>query len=103
MLRHNSVFLQDGAACHRAALGYLQRKNIQMVEDYPARSPDFNMIETLWAKLQTDVWAKRPVTRDDLVKAIRASWDEMSDVYVASLLRCWTSRLDTAIARNGAQ
>lgn len=101
LLRAKLTFLQDGAACHRAAIPYLKGKKVPLVQEYPARSPDLNVIETLWANLQRDVWAKRPITRSDLVAAIQTSWDEMSDAYIDSLLRVWPSRLQSAVDRDG--
>lgn len=100
--QHNLHFLQDGAACHRGAEDYLKRKNVLRLTEYPARSPDMNVIETLWAFLQRLVWSKRPVTRDDLVAAIKRSWDEITDEYVENLHKTWTKRLQNVIDRKGS-
>ena len=95
-------FLQDGAACHRSALKYLQGKKVKLFEKYPPRSPDFNMIETLWAKLQKDVWSLRPSNRDQLAAAVEKAWAAVSEDYVKSLVLGWPERLECAIKRKGA-
>lgn len=97
----NLTFLQDGAACHRASISYLNRMNVPLVQNYPARSPDLNVIETLWANLQRSVWAKRPITRDDLVTAIKTSWNEIKNEEIDALLRVWPARLASVIANRG--
>lgn len=94
-------FLQDGAACHRAAIKYLTEKKVKMFDNYPARSPDFNMIETVWAKLQKDVWELRPSNRSELVAAVEKAWWALSEEYVTSLVLRWPQRLKTAIASKG--
>lgn len=95
-------FLQDGAACHRSALKYLQGKRVNLFDNYPPRSPDFNMIETLWAKLQKDVWSLRPSNREQLVAAVQKAWEAVSEDYVKSLVLGWPERLESAIKRKGA-
>lgn len=97
----NLTFLQDGAACHRAAIPYLNGKNVPLVQDYPPRSPDMNVIETLWANLQRRVWAKRPITCADLVRSIREAWEEIPQYEIDNLIKTWPARLHKVIANNG--
>jgi transposase len=101
--RRNLTFLQDGAACHRAAIPYLKSKGVKLVENYPPRSPDFNVIEMLWARLQRDVWALRPTSRRELESSVRQAWDAIPEAFVLSLLRGWRNRLQIAAANGGAQ
>ena len=96
------TFLQDGAACHRAAIPYLNRMNVPLVQNYPARSPDLNVIETLWANLQRSVWAKRPISRGDLESAIKTSWNEIKDTEIDSLVSIWPQRIQNVIQKCGA-
>ncbi len=102
LMQKGLTFLQDGAACHRAAIPYLVRMNVPLVQNYPARSPDLNVIETLWANLQRSVWAKRPISRADLEKAIKSSWEEVPSSEIDSLLRVWPARL-AAVVQNGGE
>jgi hypothetical protein len=72
-----------------------------MVQNYPARSPDMNVIETLWANLQRYVWAKRPISRVDLVSAIETSWAQIPNAEIDNLVRIWPERLNTVIRHRG--
>lgn len=102
LLETKLTFLQDGAACHRAAINYLVGKKIPLVTEYPPRSPDMNVIETLWANLQRRVWAKRPITREDLAKSIKLCWDEFPQSEIDALIDTWPHRLANVIAKRGA-
>jgi hypothetical protein len=102
LLARKLTFLQDGAGCHRAAIPYLGRKQVPLVQEYPARSPDLNIIETLWANLQRRVWQRRPITREDLVRSITECWSETPQSEIDSLLDTWPRRLQSVIAKRGA-
>lgn len=101
LLQHGVSLLQDGAACHRSAIEYLRRKEVDLVEPYPPRSPDLNLIETAWAKLQRDTWRLRPSTREELVSAIKVAWEGIDDKYLENLFGTWKKRLQNVISLKG--
>ena len=74
-----NVFMQDGAAAHtsKATLDYLRRKNITVLDGWPARSPDLNPMERLWAIMQPRVSAHCPRTIDDLAAAVQTECDRL--------------------------
>lgn len=77
-LRDGKLFIQDGASSHRAktVLKYLDTQGIDYVKDWPASSPQFNMIESVWHDLKTVLSEKYAATTDmEQFKAnVRGAW-----------------------------
>jgi len=46
------VFMHDGAPCHRSA-STLDSRNVCLLSDWPAQSPDLNIIENTQVKMNT--------------------------------------------------
>jgi transposase len=89
------VLQQDGAKAHTAkrTLAYLGRKGVALLESWPARSPDLNPIETLWAILQRRVSKRFPTTYQELVVAVEAELRQLRDNELDSVTRlCATFR-----------
>lgn len=66
-------FQQDGARCHTAAItkDYVVRRMKMNNVDWPARSPDLNPVETVWALMKAKIGRHRPVTQEELMKALQ--------------------------------
>lgn len=73
------VFQHDGARAHvkSSVRSYLSRKGVRVLENWPANSPDLNMIEYLWKTLKERVGLQCPYTMDELITAVRKAWDEL--------------------------
>ena len=88
------VFMQDGAPWHRSSsiLAYLDNKNVCLFSDWPAQSPDLNIIENLWALLKKNIRKHHPILKDD--------WYTIPNDYITSLW-VFTSRLHEAFRNKG--
>ena len=60
-----AVLMQDGVRAHtaKATLELLKKHNFNVWPDWPGNSPDFNVIEHVWARLQESCF-KEPCTRN---------------------------------------
>jgi len=97
------VFMQDGAACHTAGatLRYLANKKVDVLAPWPARSPDLNPIERLWAILQVRVSRHCPRTIDEIADAVRLEWDRLADSTIEGVIDDFDVRVQTVGALRG--
>lgn len=73
------LFQQDGARSHAAktVTQYLQRKQVNFIDDWPPYSPEMNAIERVWKELHERVGKRTPQTQEELVAAAHAAWEEL--------------------------
>ena len=84
----NGVFQQDGAKCHTStkSMTYFKDNNIDVLDPWPPRSPDLNVIELLWATLSRNVSARCPKSVPDLQKMVRQEWDKIPQAHINKLV-----------------
>ena len=99
-----AIFQQDNAPAHSA----LHTKdwffdNIVPVLDWPAKSPDMNVIENAWTWLVRDVYQgyRQFDYVDDLKEALIDAWDRMPQNYINNLINSMPSRCGNVIIAKG--
>jgi transposase len=96
-LRRKALFMQDGARCHtcKDVKTYLAKKGVNVLEGWPAHSPDLNMIESLWAELDRRVSLILPVARDkdELKRHVQQAWDAIPQAVIDSHVRHFATML----------
>jgi transposase len=73
------LFQQDGARAHiaKSVKGYLERKAVDYIPDWPPYTPEWNAIERIWNELHDLVGKRTPRTAEELIAAAHAAWEEL--------------------------
>jgi len=99
------VFMQDGASIHRSkhTMQWLKERNIPILE-WPANSPDLNLIENLWGILTRAVFAngRQFNTKEELKAEILKQWDMIREECLTSLVKSMPNRIIDVISLKGS-
>ena len=99
------ILQQDRSSSHvsKETLCFLENWNIEVM-DWPAKSPDLNPIENVWGILTRMVFHDGAVydTKDQLWRAIKSCWENLSMETIQSLVDSMNSRMIKVIEKNGA-
>ena len=98
------IFMDDNAPVHRARLvsAYMQDNDINTTE-WPAQSPDINVIENIWLRLKRDLKnvSRNIQTPDQLFAEIHRLWQNIPVEYVRGLYESIPSRIKEVIRMKG--
>jgi len=86
--KRGGTFQQDGAKAHtsKKSMEYFRKKNIDVLDPWPPRSPDLNVIELLWATLSRNVSNRCPKSPADLKKMVQEEWDKIPQSHIDKLV-----------------
>ena len=97
------IFQQDNAPCHNArrTKEWLYQMNVRLM-NWPARSPDLNPIENIWAILKTIIARENPASLDDLARVISHAWiSDLTQDTIRNCINSMTSRMETMLDSGG--
>lgn len=99
-----NIFQQDRAPCHSSAstLSFLEDNGICLMADWPAQSPDLNIIEPLWSQLKLQVSKKKSANTDELWKNCQEVWAAIPSSHVTKLYQGIRRRLREVILKKGS-
>lgn len=97
------VLMQDGARAHASGLvgTFLEEQKVQVLKDWPARSPDLNPLENFWGILARKVSDCGPTNEDDLERFIKKVWRAYPQSEVDTLVNSFSDRIDQCIVNGG--
>ena len=98
-----TIFMQDGAPCHRpkVATDFLKKNKISVLE-WPGNSPDLNPIDNLWTIMKDKVADKQPSSGKNLKQAIKDVWaTEITQEYCEPLVSSMPRRIQAVIDSKG--
>ena len=86
LLGENDIFKQDAASAHksRKTMQFLEETGVSLLVDWPAQSPDLNIIENVSAEVKRLVAEKSPRNELDL-------WNVTEMVFSAFQMLLWKS------------
>lgn len=76
--RRGQILQQDGAPSHTSASmsKFLKAKKVKVLQDWPAQSPDMNIIEHVWSKTKEEALKMNPKNLDEL-------WESCKNAFFA--------------------
>ena len=97
------VFQQDGAPSHTSpsTLSFLAAQRVQVLPNWPANSPDLNLVENCWAWISRQLIGQIFTTEDALESAIRAAWDHRPPTLIPNLHNSMVRRLTAVMPARG--
>ena len=79
----------------------LQLNTNDNVDEWPAKSPDLNVIEHLWGIMQELVDEQQPTNKRALVRIVNRVWRGLSDTLLEDLVDSMDRRLQAVIDHDG--
>lgn len=97
------IFQQDNAPCHtsNSTTKFLEENFICYICDWPAQSPDLNIIEPMWKQLKDRMANHSPNTLDELWSLCCKEWNEIPSSFVKKLFESMPRRIANVIQCKG--
>lgn len=99
---NNWVLQEDNDPKHRSRLcsSWKNENNITVL-DWPSQSPDANPIENVWSLMKMKLRGKNISSIQQLTRALKRIWSELSLEYAEKLSESCTRRCQAIIDNNG--
>jgi transposase len=96
-------FIQDGVPFHwtHAVTGWFSDHQVRLVEDFPAKSPDLNIVEYVWGWMKYHIAGDEPHDADSLEEAIESAWESLAQVTIQHFMEHMTTVMREIIAADG--
>lgn len=97
------IFQQDGARCHtsRSTRKWFHEQDMEILDPWPANSPDLNIIENLWPVLKERVYMRSFRTEQGLFRIVKEEWDKIELREIRKLVQSVPDRLQQVLDRDG--
>ena len=96
------IFQQDNSRVHTASVvrRYFSKNKIKVLE-WPACSPDINIIENIWSIISSKMYQKwKHYTKESLIKEVQEAANKISKETIINLYNSIPKRLNDIIDQN---
>ena len=102
-LRDNRIFQQDNARPHVGpeARRWFRSHQVELLPNWPPRSPDLSPIENVWSIIQGEVDRRAPLNVEDVKKFWMQEWERIPMSVVNKLVRSFQERLQRCVKFGG--
>ena len=97
------VFQQDRAPSHtsRSTQDFLAAHRVNVLPDWPANSPDLNLVENCWSWIAKQLVGQSFSSEEALEEAIREAWDARPATMIPNLYNSMVRRLTAVMTARG--
>ena len=81
---------------------FLKAKKIKVLQDWPAQSPDMNIIEHVWGRMKEEAWNTKPKNLDELWEACKTAFFAIPDDFINILYESLPNRMDAVLQAHGS-
>ena len=74
-----------------------------LLQDWPAQSPDMNIIEHVWGRMKEEAWKMKPKNLDELWEACKTAFFAIPDDFINKLYESLPNRMDAVLQAHGSQ
>lgn len=103
----DKYFMQDGAKCHWTpnVKEWFIKKNIKLINPWPAKSPDLNPIENIWLYIKGELWKRRSKikNKEDTWREIDEIWSNFDFKHIDNLYESLPERMEEVIKKKGGR
>ena len=98
-----AVFQQDGASSHtsRSTQAFLAAQRVNVLPNWPANSPDLNLVEHCWTWIAKQLVGQSFTTEAALEDAIVAAWASRPPTLIPNLYNYMVRRLTAVMTSRG--
>ena len=98
------IYMQDGATPHTCQQTMLfLKKQMNVLANWPANSPDLNPIEHMWAILKKRIDTSCVKNVQELVSLLEEEWEKIDQMLIDHLVLSFKKRLLSVLVKEGKQ